>query len=242
MGTNIKPYHNNKASKKEQIASMFDAIAKRYDFLNHFLSLGIDIIWRKKAIKEIATVQPKKILDIATGTGDLAIEASKLRPEQIIGVDISNNMLSHGRNKVKKKNLDHLIEMTFGDAEDLSFSDESFDAITAGFGVRNFEHLNKGLSEMHRVLKTDGKIAIIEPAEPVVFPFKQIYNLYFKGLLPIIGKLFSDDQSAYSYLPESVEAFPTRTQFLEELKKVGFKNVEYKSLTFGVAILYLASK
>lgn len=221
---------------------MFDAIANRYDFLNHFLSLGIDISWRKRAIKEIASVTPQTILDIATGTGDLAIEAAKLKPQKIVGIDISNNMLAHGRTKIKRKNLEGVIEMLNEDAESLSFNNNTFDAITAGFGVRNFEDLDKGLTEMHRVLKKDGKIAIIEPAEPVSFPFKQIYNLYFKGLLPWIGKLFSKDKSAYSYLPQSVEAFPSRKAFLNKLKKVGFNKVEYKSLTFGVAILYIASK
>lgn len=242
MGTNVKPYQNKNSSKKEQVASMFDAIANRYDFLNHFLSLGIDIIWRKRAIKEIASIKPQSILDIATGTGDLAIEAAKLKPKKIIGVDISNNMLSHGRMKVKKKKFESLIDMLNGDAENLTFDNDTFDAITAGFGVRNFEHLDNGLSEMYRVLKSNGKVAIIEPAEPVTFPFKQIYNLYFKGILPLIGKLVSKDSSAYSYLPQSVEAFPTRHAFLKKLENVGFKNVQYKPLTFGVAILYIATK
>lgn len=242
MGTNVKPYQNTNSSKKEQVAKMFDAIANRYDFLNHFLSLGIDISWRRRAIKEIASVAPQTILDIATGTGDLAIEAAKLKPKKIIGVDISNNMLVHGRTKIKKKELDSLIDMQNGDAEKLIFDENTFDAITAGFGVRNFEDLDKGLKEMYRVLKKDGKMAIIEPAEPVSFPFKQLYNLYFKGLLPWIGKLFSKDKSAYSYLPQSVEAFPSRKAFLNKLQTIGFKEVQYKPLTFGVAILYIASK
>jgi len=242
LGTNIKPYNKDKSSKKEQIAKMFDAIAERYDFLNHFLSLGIDILWRKRAIKEISKINPKSILDIATGTGDLAIAACKLKPKKVLGVDISNNMLDFGRVKIKKKGLDNIIEMSYGDSENLQLEDNSFDAVTAGFGVRNFENLGKGLSEMHRVLKTGGMMAIIEPAEPVIFPFKQFYNLYFKGILPFVGKYFSKDESAYSYLPQSVEAFPSREKFIEELNKAGFKKAKFIPLTFGVAALYIATK
>ena len=183
MGTKITPYSKDKTSKKEQVAKMFDAIAGRYDFLNHFLSLGIDIVWRKIAVREIAKVNPKMILDIATGTGDLAIEASRLNPSQVVGVDISNNMLDVGREKMKKKSLDKLIDMQYGDSENLSFEDNTFDAVTAGFGVRNFENLDKGLSEMCRVMKVGGKLAILEPAEPKIFPFKQLYGLYFKVIL-----------------------------------------------------------
>jgi len=242
LGTNIKPYDKDKSSKKEQIAKMFDAIAERYDFLNHFLSLGIDILWRKRAIREISKVNPKHILDIATGTGDLAIEACRLKPEKVVGIDISNNMLDFGRVKIKKKGLENIIEMTYGDSEDLQLEDNSFDAVTAGFGVRNFENLGKGLSEMQRVMKKGGMMAIIEPAEPVTFPFKQLYNLYFKGILPFVGKYFSKDDSAYSYLPQSVEAFPSRENFINELKKAGFKDPKFIPLTFGVAALYVATK
>ena len=242
MGTNIKPYNKDKSSKKEQIAKMFDSIAERYDFLNHFLSLGIDILWRKRAIREISKVNPKYILDIATGTGDLAIEACRLKPKKVLGIDISNNMLDFGRVKIKKKGLENIIQMTYGDSEDLQLEDNSFDAVTAGFGVRNFENLGKGLSEMNRIMKKDGIVAIIEPAEPVVFPFKQLYNLYFKGLLPFVGKYFSKDDSAYTYLPQSVEAFPSREKFIEELNKAGFKNAKFIPLTFGVAALYVATK
>ncbi|MBL6663648.1 MAG: bifunctional demethylmenaquinone methyltransferase/2-methoxy-6-polyprenyl-1,4-benzoquinol methylase UbiE [Flavobacteriales bacterium] len=242
MGTKVTPYNKDKTSKKEQVAKMFDAIAGRYDFLNHFLSLGIDIVWRKIAVREIAKVNPKMILDIATGTGDLAIEASRLNPTQVIGVDISNNMLDVGREKMKKKSLDKLVDMQYGDSENLSFEDNTFDAVTAGFGVRNFENLDKGLSEMCRVMKVGGKLAILEPAEPKIFPFKQLYGLYFKVILPLLGKLFSKDNSAYTYLPESVAAFPSRNAFIKELEKAGFKEPKFKALTFGIAALYTATK
>ena len=242
MGTKITPYSKDKTSKKEQVAKMFDTIAGRYDFLNHFLSLGIDIVWRKIAVREIAKVNPKMILDIATGTGDLAIEASRLNPSQVIGVDISYNMLDVGKEKMKKKSLDKLIDMQYGDSENLSFKDNTFDAVTAGFGVRNFENLDKGLSEMCRVMKVGGKLAILEPAEPKIFPFKQLYGLYFKVILPLLGKLFSKDNSAYNYLPQSVAAFPSRNAFIQELEKAGFKEPNYKPLTFGIAALYTATK
>lgn len=242
MGSKITPYNKDKSSKKEQVAKMFDAIAGRYDFLNHFLSLGIDILWRKRAVKEIAKVNPKTILDIATGTGDLAVEANSLKPNKIIGVDISNNMLNVGRVKMKKKGIDNIIDMVYGDSENLQFDDNSFDAVTAGFGVRNFENLDKGLSEMHRVMKIGGKLAILEPAEPTIFPFKQLYGLYFKVILPLLGKLFSKDNSAYTYLPESVAAFPSRGNFIKKLQKAGFKDAEFKPLTFGIAALYTATK
>lgn len=242
LGTKITPYTKDKTSKKEQVAKMFDAIAGRYDFLNHFLSLGIDIIWRKKAVREIAKVNPKMILDVATGTGDLAVEASRLQPKKVIGIDISNNMLDVGREKMKKKSLNKLVDMLYGDSENLEFEDNTFDAVTAGFGVRNFENLDKGLSEMCRVMREGGKLAILEPAEPTSFPFKQLYLLYFKVILPMLGKLFSKDSSAYTYLPESVAAFPSRESFIKELEKAGFKEAKFTPLTFGVAALYTATK
>ncbi|MGC6429332.1 MAG: bifunctional demethylmenaquinone methyltransferase/2-methoxy-6-polyprenyl-1,4-benzoquinol methylase UbiE [Flavobacteriales bacterium] len=242
MGTKITPYKQKDISKKEQVATMFDAIASRYDFLNHFLSLGIDIIWRNRAIKAIKKSKPKIILDIATGTGDLAISANKLKPNKVIGVDISKNMLNVGRNKISKKGLSNLIDMQYGDCENLNFEENYFDAITAGFGVRNFENLNKGLSELYRVLKKEGQIVILEPSEPKHFPFKQLYLLYFKIVLPLIGKLFSKDQSAYTYLPDSVAAFPSGQKMLDKLKEVGFKNTKHTPLTFGIAAMYTAKK
>ena len=242
MGTKIIPYKNKKSSKKTQVAKMFDNIAGRYDFLNHFLSLGIDILWRKRAVREIGKISPKTILDIATGTGDLAVEASVLKPIKIVGVDISEGMLEVGRKKMKTKGLDSIIEMNLGDSENLPFEDNSFDAVTAGFGVRNFEDLPKGLSEMYRVMNTGGKLAILEPAEPTIFPFKQIYSLYFKRILPLIGKLVSKDNAAYTYLPNSVAAFPSGQAFLKELEIAGFKNPQHIKLTFGIAALYTATK
>ena len=241
MGTKITPY-KNKENKKVQVAKMFDNIAARYDFLNHFLSLGIDILWRKRAVREIGKVSPKTILDIATGTGDLAVEASVLKPTKIIGVDISEGMLDVGRKKMKANGLDSTIELQFGDSENLPFEDNSFDAITAGFGVRNFEDLPKGLSEMCRVMNKGGKIAILEPAEPTTFPFKQLYNLYFTRFLPFVGKLVSKDNAAYTYLPESVAAFPSGQAFLKELEIAGFRDPQHIKLTFGIAALYIATK
>lgn len=242
MGTKITPYNDKQSSKKAQVAKMFDNIAGSYDFLNHFLSLGIDILWRKRAIREIGKIQPESILDIATGTGDLAVEASVLNPTKIVGVDISEGMLEVGREKMKNKGLDHLIELQYGDSESLPFEDNSFNAVTAGFGVRNFENLPKGLSEMCRVMTVGGKLAILEPAEPSSFPFKQLYSFYFKGLLPLVGKIISKDNSAYTYLPESVAAFPSGDAFLAELTRAGFKRPQHIKLTFGIAALYIATK
>ena len=242
VGTKITPYKNKESSKKAQVAKMFDNIAGSYDFLNHFLSLGIDILWRKRAVREIGKISPKTILDIATGTGDLALEASVLKPTKIVGIDISEGMLDVGRKKMKKKGLDSMIKLQFGDSENLPFEDNSYDAVIAGFGVRNFEDLSKGLSEMHRVMSKGGKLAILEPAEPTTFPFKQLYSLYFKRILPFVGKLVSKDNAAYTYLPESVAAFPSGHAFLKELEIAGFKHPQHIKLTFGVAALYTATK
>ena len=242
VSTEVTPYQTKNKTKKEQVANMFNNIASNYDFLNHFLSLGIDILWRKQAVKAISIVEPKNILDIATGTGDLAIEATRLNPKQIIGIDISKEMLKVGEEKIKKKGLDSLIKLQYGDAEKLEFMNNSFDSVTAGFGVRNFQDLNRGLSEMLRVMKKGGKLAILEPSEPSYFPFKQCYNIYFKRILPWIGRMISKDSSAYTYLPESVENFPKGKIFLSELKKAGFKNVKHTSLSFGVAALYTGTK
>ena len=239
----ITPYKNNKSGKKEQVAQMFNNIARRYDFLNHFLSLGIDNIWRKKAIKCIRDIAPNPVLlDVASGTGDLAIAALKLNPQKVVGIDISEEMLNVGIKKIERKGYQNIIELKKGDSENLEFKDDFFDGITAAFGVRNFENLNKGLSEMYRVLKTGGKTVVLEFSKPKVFPVKQIYNLYFKAILPFIGNIISKDNSAYTYLPESVDQFPERELFIKELEKVGFKDCTFRSLSFGIASVYSAVK
>ena len=238
----VVPYKDKQGSKKEQVASMFDNISGKYDFLNHFLSLGIDIAWRKKAIRMLKKDQPKLILDIATGTGDFAIEALALNPEKVIGVDISEGMLQVGREKMKKKKLDHKIELQSGDSEGLQFEDNKFDAVIVAFGVRNFEHLEKGLADMYRVLKPGGKTVILEFSKPRLFPFKQFYQFYSRWILPGIGKLVSKDNSAYTYLPESVQQFPDGKNFLTILESVGFKNTQCKSLTLGISSIYTGIK
>ena len=236
----VTPY-NSSESKKKQVSEMFDNIANSYDFLNHSLSLGMDNVWRKIAIKKL-TNNPKIILDIATGTGDFAVSAAKYTDAKITGIDISQGMLNVGVEKVRKKNLNNRISLQLADSESLPFNDNTFDAITAGFGVRNFENLNKGLSEMKRVLNKDGIVVILEPSTPKYFPLKQLYTLYFHHVLPTIGAWISKDKSAYSYLPESVNAFPSGEKFLKELEKVGFKNCQHFPLTFGIVSLYTAIK
>ncbi|MEQ8471950.1 MAG: bifunctional demethylmenaquinone methyltransferase/2-methoxy-6-polyprenyl-1,4-benzoquinol methylase UbiE [Marinoscillum sp.] len=238
----VIPYKDKQGSKKEQVANMFDNISGKYDFLNHFLSLGIDISWRKKAIKLLKKDQPKQILDIATGTGDFAIEALALNPDKVTGVDISEGMLAVGREKMKKKNLSDKIELLSGDSEELQFEDNKFDAVIVSFGVRNFEHLEKGLADMYRVLKPGGKTVILEFSKPKSFPFKQLYSFYFKWILPKIGNTISKDQAAYTYLPESVRQFPDGQNFLEILKKVGFKDTKCKPLTLGISSIYTGTK
>ncbi len=238
----VVPYKEEQASKKQQVATMFDRISGRYDFLNHFLSLGIDIGWRKKAIKELVSLQPKVILDVATGTGDFALQALSLKPEKIIGVDISEGMLLVGRKKVTKKREDHRVELISGDSENLPFEGNKFDAVIVGFGVRNFENLEKGLSEMLRVVRPGGKVVILEFSKPTRFPFKQLYNFYFKFILPIIGRWVSSEKAAYTYLPESVEAFPDGQQFTDILIRLGYKNTSCKPLTFGISSLYIGTK
>ncbi len=238
----VVPYKDKQGSKKEQVASMFDSISGKYDFLNHFLSMGIDITWRKKAIKMLKKDQPKQILDIATGTGDFAIEALALNPDKVTGVDISEGMLSVGREKMKKKGLSDKIELLSGDSEQLQFEDNKFDAVIVSFGVRNFENLEKGLSDMHRVLKPGGKTVILEFSKPKTFPFKQLYSFYFKWILPKIGNTISKDQAAYTYLPESVREFPDGKNFLQILDKVGFKETKCKPLTLGISSIYVGTK
>jgi demethylmenaquinone methyltransferase / 2-methoxy-6-polyprenyl-1,4-benzoquinol methylase len=238
----VVPYKDKKDPKKTQVAEMFNNISHRYDLLNHVLSLGIDILWRKKAIKLLKKDQPKLILDIATGTGDFAIEALALNPDKIIGVDISEGMLAEGIKKMKKRGLEDKIQLQMGDSEGLLFEDNKFDAVIVSFGVRNFENLEKGLADMYRVLKPGGKTVIVEFSKPKAFPMKQAYGLYSNYILPQIGKLLSKDTSAYSYLPESVQAFPDGEDFLAVLKKVGFTNTLCKPLTFGISSIYLGTK
>jgi demethylmenaquinone methyltransferase/2-methoxy-6-polyprenyl-1,4-benzoquinol methylase len=237
----IKPY-NIKGSKKEQVASMFNNIAQHYDFLNHFLSFGIDKCWRKKAIKTAGSVNPKKILDIATGTGDLAFAALRLQPDEITGIDISEEMLAIANQKLKKRNTSTSIHFEKGDSENISFPDHTFDAATVAFGVRNFEDLDKGLSEIHRVLCMGGKLVVLEFSQPRNYLFKKLYYFYFFRILPFFGRLFSKDDRAYKYLPESVDAFPYGEKFLEHMTAAGFNCLTFKSLTFGIATLYTGIK
>jgi len=236
----ITPY-NSTESKKKQVSKMFDNIAKNYDLLNHSLSFGMDFYWRRKAVKYI-TNNPKTILDVATGTADFAISSSKLKDVNITGIDISEGMIEVGKQKIKSKGLEDAIQLQLGDAENLIFENNTFDAITAGFGVRNFEDLNKGLSEMYRVLKNKGIVAILEPSKPKSFPLKQFYHIYFHHVLPFFGKLISKDNSAYTYLPNSVEAFPNGKDFIKHLEKAGFKQCKHIPLTFGIVDLYIAIK
>lgn len=239
----VLPYNIEGKSKKEQVAEMFNNISERYDFLNRFLSVGIDVLWRKIALEALKQDKPKKILDIATGTADFALEAHRQFPDsQIIGVDISAGMLEKGKEKIKRKNLDSKIELLLGDSERLLFEDNTFDAVIVAFGVRNFENLEKGLADMLRVLKPNGKAVILEFSKPQKAPVKQIYNFYFKNILPNIGKMVSKDARAYSYLPESVQVFPEGKTFTDILEKIGFKNVSCKALSFGISSVYVGSK
>ncbi|PUZ27546.1 demethylmenaquinone methyltransferase [Chitinophaga costaii] len=243
IATKVVPFQASKLSKKEQIATMFDDIAFRYDFLNRFMSLGIDIYWRKVALRYLKPLRPKYILDVATGTGDVAIMANKmLHPDKILGIDISEGMLAHGRQKIEKLGLTNKITLQTGDSETISAPNATFDAITVAFGVRNFENLEKGLSEMQRVLKPGGKLVILEFSNPTIFPIKQLYNTYFRYITPLIGKLVSKSKAAYSYLPSSVKAFPQGAIMVNILKNTGFQDVTCKTLTFGICSVYSASR
>ena len=242
MSTRVTPYKDSTLNKKEQVATMFDNVSTNYDILNRVLTFGIDIKWRKRVVKIVSNKNPETILDIATGTGDFAIMLAKLKPKKIIGLDLSKGMLDIGKKKVKEKKLDGLIEMMLGDSENLPFKDNSFDAITVGFGVRNFENLNKGLKEIYRVLKPEGIFVVLETSQPEKFPFKQLNAFYSKFMIPIIGKLFSKDKRAYSYLPESAAVFPYGKKFNNILEKNGFNKTTNKPLTFGVASIYTATK
>ena len=243
----VVPYKDKDTSKREQVAEMFDNISPKYDLLNHVLSGGIDILWRKRAIRELRSSQnpafhPKTILDIATGTGDFALEALALKPEKIVGVDISEGMLAIGREKMKKRGVDHIIEMRTGDSEGLPFADNEFDAVIVSFGVRNFENLAKGLTDMYRVTRPGGVCVVLEFSNPRQFPFKQLYGFYSRTILPLIGRVVSSDSSAYTYLPESVQAFPDGPDFLRIYETAGFTNTKWIPLTFGVASIYIGHK
>ncbi|MEL6672404.1 MAG: bifunctional demethylmenaquinone methyltransferase/2-methoxy-6-polyprenyl-1,4-benzoquinol methylase UbiE [Bacteroidota bacterium] len=239
MGKIVTPYQQEDASKKAQVTEMFDNIAPSYDLLNHALSFGVDNWWRRVAVNRLKKYRHEVIMDLATGTGDFAVAAARLKPKQIIGVDISPKMLEVGRTKMKKKKLDQLIDMRLGDSEKLNFEDASIDAITVGFGVRNFENLPKGLSEMRRVLRPGGVAVVLEPSFPTRFPLKQLFTFHFKVLTPLIGKLISGDNAAYTYLPESVKAFPNGKAFTDICEKAGFSKAEYIPLSLGICSMYV---
>ena len=221
---------------------MFDHIAPKYDFLNHFLSFGIDKMWRKTAVNMLSADKPKVILDIATGTADFAIATIRLHPTRVVGIDISEKMLKVGREKLREKNLENKIQLMKCDSEALPFEDESYDAVTVAFGVRNFEHLQVGLREIYRVLKPNGSIVILEFSKPSKFPVNVLYKIYSKTILPLSGKIFANDKAAYTYLPASIEQFPSGYKFLAELEKAGFKENIFKPLTFGIATVYKGTK
>ncbi|WP_448529063.1 bifunctional demethylmenaquinone methyltransferase/2-methoxy-6-polyprenyl-1,4-benzoquinol methylase UbiE [Raineya sp.] len=239
----IIPYKSSQKSKKEQVAEMFDKISPTYDLLNRLLSAGIDKSWRKKALAMLKSSQPQVILDVATGTADLAILAQKmLNPQKIVGIDISEGMLALGKEKIQKLGLTEKISLQTADSENLPFADSIFDAVMVSFGVRNFAHLEQGLSEIYRVTQPKGKIMILEFSKPSAFPIKQLYQFYSKTFLPWLGKLISKDKAAYEYLPESVEAFPEGKNFVQILEKIGFKNVICKPLSFGICSVYMGEK
>ncbi|MBL7818115.1 MAG: bifunctional demethylmenaquinone methyltransferase/2-methoxy-6-polyprenyl-1,4-benzoquinol methylase UbiE [Saprospiraceae bacterium] len=240
----VKPYEID-GSKKQQVSQMFDNIAGKYDFLNHFLSLNMDKTWRRKMIAELNVLQPKTVLDVATGTADVAINTIKqlkINNLKIEGVDISAEMLNIGRKKISHEGLSERITLSLGDSEQLPFEGNKFDAVTVAFGVRNFENLERGLQEMHRVLRGGGKLVVLEFSKPTMFPFRQLYNFYFKNILPMIGKLTSKDNRAYAYLYESVQAFPDGDNFLTVLNKIGFKETQCKPLTLGICSIYIGYK
>ena len=242
MSKKIIPYQNSDLSKKGQVEKMFNNISKEYDILNRVISFGIDVSWRKKIVKILKSKNPSTILDVATGTGDLAIAMVKTNAQKIIGLDISKGMLDVGIEKIKDRNLNNTIEMVIGDSENLKYENDFFDAVTVSFGVRNFESLDSGLSEIFRVLKPNGSLVILETSNPTKFPFKQFYRFYSKFILPSIGKIFSKDKLAYNYLSESSAEFPYGEKFNNILKKIGFTNVVDFPQTFGVATIYVASK
>ena len=239
----VVPLKDSELSKKEQVADMFDNIAYRYDFLNRFLSVGIDVLWRKKAIRQLKDVNPKIILDVATGTADVAIMTAQiLEPEKIIGIDISDGMLNFGRKKINKLGLAHLIELLNGDSETIKFDDNSFDAVTVAFGVRNFQNLEKGLSEIKRVLKPGGRLVVLEFSKPKALLVKQLYNVYMNVVAPGMGRLFSKNRNAYKYLDESIKKFPEGKNFTTILDNLGYTNTYCKPLSFGICSIYCGEK
>lgn len=242
MSKKITPYKNSDEGKKEQVTKMFDTISKEYDNLNRVISFGIDIKWRNKVVEIVGNTKPTSVLDIATGTGDLAINLTKTTATKIIGLDISDGMLEVGRTKINKLKLNNKIEMVLADSEEIPFEENSFDAITVAFGVRNFENLEKGLSEIYRVLKPGGTFVVLETSVPSKTPYKQGYNFYSTKILPTIGRVFSKDKVAYKYLSDSAASFPYGETFNNILQKIGFKDIDNKPQTFGVATIYLAKK
>jgi demethylmenaquinone methyltransferase/2-methoxy-6-polyprenyl-1,4-benzoquinol methylase len=229
-------------AEKHYVRSLFDSIAYRYDLLNHVLSGGVDFYWRRKAIQHLQDIHPKKILDVATGTADFAIAALRLQPEKVIGIDIAEEMLKRGRSKIAKRGLGEIISLQTGEAEQLAFEPESFDAAIVAFGARNFENLERGLSEMYRVLRRGGKIVVLEFSRPRWFPFRQLYFFYFRFILPVIGKAISRHREAYAYLPDTVMKFPEGEDFLNILRQAGFTSLEEERLTFGIATVYSGRK
>lgn len=242
MNKTVSPYHGQKGTKKEEVASMFDNISKKYDFLNIFLSFGIDRVWRKRVIQALKPVKPADVLDIATGTGDLAFQLAKITSGKVTGADISEGMLAVAREKKKKRHLNCGMEFITGDAENLPFKEHSFDVVTVGFGIRNFQDPLAGLKDMTRVLRKGGSIAVLEFSKPSAFPVKQLYRFYSFHLIPFLGRFFSGDNRAYTYLPESVDAFPEGQGFLNLMKEAGLKDRKQRKLTFGIASLYTGVK
>jgi len=243
MSKTITPYEQTDTGKKQQVANMFNNISKKYDFLNRILSFGIDKIWRRKAINTLKDLNPQVILDVATGTGDFAFEAIRiLNPRKVVGVDISEGMLAIAQEKILERKLSEQFNVQIGDSEQLGFADETFDAVTVAFGVRNFENLQEGLNDICRVLRPNGKAVILEFSNPRTFPIKQFYSFYSKYILPQIGKIFSKDSRAYTYLPESIVQFPDGRDFTDLLLKAGFKNAVSKPQTFGICTIYIGTK
>jgi len=238
----VTPYGDSQESKKKQVTRMFDAISPSYDRLNRVMTLGIDQQWRDRAIRELAPLKPKRLLDVATGTGDFALAALSLKPERVVGLDISPGMLEEGRNKMRAKGVESIVEMVEGASESLPFADGSFDAATVGFGVRNFEHLEQGLREIRRVLRPGGRVAILEPSFPQRFPLRQMFGFYFQRIVPILGRTLTDDPSAYTYLPQSVGAFPSGQTFIKIGLACGFSSGRHVPLTFGTCALYVFEK